>query len=169
MAVSSLMQYTKSWALFLKNNYPNFSQAVWTWTVWDNIGELTTIKEDNVYRWNEYNDIFKTIYSLQISQFSIHQVNADSLATTTDWNKILTEFNNNPDKNYILSFWWIEEVKKNIWVTTWHVDSYIWHTVIPYKVEWNKIYFWDNNYRLNCKKCVAEMIKFSHIREIKLV
>jgi len=27
----------------------------------------------------------------------------------------------------------------------------------------------EYKYRLNCKKCVAEMIKFSHIREIKLV
>ncbi len=28
---------------------------------------------------------------------------------------------------------------------------------------------YDNEIWLNCKKCVAEMIKFSHIREIKLV
>lgn len=26
------------------------------------------------------------------------------------------------------------------------VNEAVWHAVVPYKVEWDKIYFWDNNY-----------------------
>ncbi|MDD2907477.1 MAG: SdrD B-like domain-containing protein [Candidatus Gracilibacteria bacterium] len=151
MAVSSLLQYTKSGALFLENNHSDFSQAVGTGSIWNNITEPSTIKENNITKWNEYNKILKTIYALQLSQFSTHQANADTFATTTNGNEILSKFNNNPDKNYILSFGGINKVKKEFLGAIWYENSYVGHTVVPYKVEGNKIYFWDNNVQYPAK------------------
>ena len=54
--------------------------------------------------------------------------------------------------------WWLWD--DPIDLTWWDISS--WFT-------WSVDFTSTNDYWLNCKKCVAEMIKFSHIREIKLV
>ncbi len=139
MAVSAAMQYSHSW--FIKNNFPWFSQEIWNWTIRNNIKEWKTVKEWDRMKWKDYNDILETIYSFQLAQKSIHHIKAEN-----NWiqnpNKILRELRDNPNNTYILSFFG----KKKEGLLPLSKKSTAWHTVVPYKVEWKKIYFWDNNY-----------------------
>jgi len=50
------------------------------------------------------------------------------------------------------------ELAKDYWVTVKTIQKYL-----------DKYEFKISKIRLNCKKCVAEMIKFYHVREIKWV
>lgn len=124
MATSSMFQY--AW----KDFDSDFSEIVWTWNIWNNVDSPSTTF---TWAWDIYNPTLKAILRSQLFQYSSH-----ARRLLIDWkdtpeniaNKIL-EF---PDKHYILAFTW-----KN---KNWQI---IGHTVVPYKVEWNRIYFWDNN------------------------
>jgi len=127
MAESAVMQIEHP--DFLKSNFNAFSAQIWIWYIWDKINSLSTT---STWNWDIYNDISKTIYSLQLSQYSLN----DRLTLFnwySSWETILSKLIND-NKTYILGFLWKDKQGKVIW-----------HAVVPYKVEWNKIYVWDNN------------------------
>ncbi|EKD44467.1 MAG: hypothetical protein ACD_71C00126G0002 [uncultured bacterium (gcode 4)] len=135
MAVSSAMQYTHS--DFINTYYPSFSNAIWAWTIWDNINPLSTDWPYWYSKWNSYSKTLETILSFQLSQHSIHVQKAISSGTKNPMD-IVNTLQSNPNKTYALLFWWKDKDHKDVW-----------HTVIPYKVvdEWSikKIFIWDNN------------------------
>ncbi|EKE28177.1 MAG: hypothetical protein ACD_3C00086G0021 [uncultured bacterium (gcode 4)] len=130
MAVSPAMQFTHSG--FIQSNYPKFSSQIWNWTIWDNISPLSLDWKDH---WNNYdgNKILETILSFQLSQYSthIHEAMSNGIKIPED---IIAQLKKNLKNNYVLILNWKDENNKDIW-----------HAVIPYKVEWNRIYIWDNN------------------------
>jgi hypothetical protein len=77
--------------------------------------------------------VLEIIFAFQISQNSIHQKKAKK-EWISDPDKVLEELKNNPNNIYVLLFWGKDINNEDVW-----------HAVIPYKVEGNKIYFWDNN------------------------
>lgn len=137
MATSASMQY--KYPNFMNTYFPWFYNQVGSGTVWNNLNSPRTTSS-NI--WNSYNDILSTILSFQLSQKSVHVSNAKK-----NWirnlNDMIIELKNNPQKRYILLFWGTREVVNKNWKK---VNEAVWHAVVPYKVEWNKIYFWDNNY-----------------------
>ncbi len=132
MAVSAAMQYSHSW--FIKNNFPLFSEEILNWTIFHKINSPASTSD---WSWDIYNDISEAIYSFQLSQQSIHHRKVSDKWTKSP-NDILKELKDNPSNTYILLFW---GEKKDGWFFT----EGVWHAVVPYKVEWKKIYFWDNN------------------------
>ncbi len=136
MAVSAAMQYSHSW--FLNNYFSWFYNQIWSWDIWHNINAPKTSWSA---KWNNYNNTLSTILSFQLSQNS---VNSRSVKANwiTDLDDIIYELQNNPNKTYILSFFGTKMVEDTNWN---NVEESVWHSVVPYKVQWNKIYFWDNN------------------------
>jgi len=133
MAVSSAMQYTHSG--FINTYYPSFSNAIWAWMIWDNIFPLSTDWPYGYSKWNSYSKTLETILSFQLSQRSVHVQKAISKGTKSP-DEIIKELKEFPNNTYALLFWWKDRNNKEVW-----------HAVIPYKVEGNKIYIWDNNYQ----------------------
>ena len=133
--LSALTQYHKP--EILRRNFPIFSNNIWTWYIFDKIN----IKNDtnNNYQLIWLDDNLKSILALQLYQ---KESNFDDKMTLSLENDtpidILNNVKNNPWK-YILSFKW------KTWCILGFWCSEVWHAVIPYKVEWNKIYIWDNN------------------------
>jgi hypothetical protein len=112
----------------------NFYNLIKDGTIYNNV-KLST--DENWY-WNNYdlNQKLNTILSAQLSQKNVNYANASYLSRKNETPiEILNKIKNNPDKLYILSFWWAE-------TSTWIIQ---WHAIVPYRVEWNKIYIWDNN------------------------
>ncbi|EKE28180.1 MAG: hypothetical protein ACD_3C00086G0024 [uncultured bacterium (gcode 4)] len=132
MAMSPAMQFTHSG--FIQTNYSKFSNQIWNWTIWDNIIPLDVDWKDD---WNNYdgNKTLEIILSFQLSQSSVHIQKAIHNGTKSP-DKILTELKNNSNNTYALLFWWKDKNNDDVW-----------HAVIPYKVEWNRIYVWDNNFQ----------------------
>jgi len=111
------------------NKFPEFIYDINWWNIWD-IEEI----------WNNYSISLETILANQIYQRHpvYHELETDSLENDTP-NSILNEIDSNLNSNYILIFYW----KRNC--IFWFSCSSVWHAVVPYKVEGNKIFFWDNN------------------------
>lgn len=138
LSFSALAQYIKPNEI--ANKFPEFSNNIWTWFIWNKIN-ISTTKINNKYIWNWLDNNIKTILALQLYQYEENYSNllTDSYSDTYIW--ILNTLKNNPDKNYILTFKWKDDC--NI---LWLNCSNISHAVVPYKLEWNRIYIWDNNY-----------------------
>lgn len=104
-----------------------------TWTIWEN----ANMSIDWNWLWNKYDVLLKTILEFQLFQKRASFQNAlnKSQVEFTNPIDVLNELKENPNKPYILWFWWRKDEFSNIQR----------HIVVPYKVEWNKIYIWDNN------------------------
>lgn len=129
MAVSTVMQLKHP--EFLESYFSDFSSQVWDWYIWDKINSLST---SSGWAWDIYNDVSKMIYILQLSQDSLNSrlaiMNWYSSGTT-----ILSKLTNNTSSSgYIIAFLWKDKE-----------GNLAGHAVVPYKVEWNRIYVWDNN------------------------
>ena len=136
MAVSAGMQYS----------HPEFmSTKYYTW-FYDNIWTTGTVREDidepnlEDWYWNDYDGVLKTILSFQLFQYSTHAKDAEN-NWTDNVNNILEDIRDYPNIDYVITFKWTVEIE----TATWTIQETQWHAVIPYKVEWNKIYFRDNN------------------------
>jgi len=131
MAASAAMysQYEN----FVDNHYANFTNNIGDEDIWSWVQALSTT-DDRFKRWDTYDDnVMRTILGFQLSQFS--NVNQDARKDgVRSALEIIETLNDNPNKNYLLSFRWKDPDEKHIW-----------HLVVPYKAEWNRIYFWDNN------------------------
>ncbi len=128
MAISSVMQLKKD--DYMQNNFLNFYNKVWTWTVWEKLDSPST----NInWSWDIFNETLEAISAFQVTQYSWYHQNLFS-SWTMEPEQVLNTLNQTPNNTYILFFWWID----NNW-------DEVWHAVIPYRVEWNKIYIWDNN------------------------
>lgn len=110
----------------------DFYNIIGSWTIYDNI----SLSINWLWKWNKYDEKLKTILISQLAQYEPNFVFTEKYYRE---NKnpidILNELKENPDKSYILSFWWAETEN----------DKLQWHAVVPYRVEWNRIYIWDNN------------------------
>ncbi len=144
LSTLSLLKYQDDY--FKSKNIPNYLEQ--------NHNRLyTKIKNGNIYdlisnpssdlnqNWDLYSDDLEDIFAFHLSQYNKnnYQLNNDWIPKNIIWihtlnpNKILETLKNNPDKKYILNFEW----KKSDWKLTWH-------SVIPYRIEWNRIYIYDN-------------------------
>lgn len=127
MAISAVMQETHTW--YIDNHFSDFDNEIWTWTVW----ELESPNRNQNWYWDEYNGTLEAISSMYITQFTwYHQDLIDSWMDTPD--EIYNILEQNPNNRYILLFTGINEN----WVE-------VWHAVVPYRVDDDKIYVWDNN------------------------
>ncbi len=133
MSVSATMQY--KYPVFLQAYYFWFSEQIWTGKIWNKIQEPDLLNQNNQIWWNEYNSVTETLFSLQLSWYSIHQWSALQSWEDTS-NNILNKIKDNPNDTYILTFAWIDFWNKPVS-----------HTVVVYKLEWNRIYFWDSNFQ----------------------
>jgi len=125
---------------YVKNNFPEFSKLIWNWYIWDKINIESSTDNSN---WVWYNDIIKTILANQLFQYESNYSNLENESyTNMKPIDILNTIKDNPEKNYILTFKW----KDNCLFLDFLCTSNPWHAVVPYKVEWNKIYIWDNNF-----------------------
>ncbi len=133
--ISALTQYHNP--EILERNFPVFSNNIWNWYIFDKIN----IKNDtnNNYQLIWLDDNLKSILALQLYQKETSFSNKRNYSYTNDTPiDVLNKLKTNPWK-YILSFRW------KTWCNfLWKLCKDVWHTVIPYKVEWNKIYIWDN-------------------------
>ena len=122
----------KKYPLKINEISNEFYNTIGSWTIYDNISLSTNF----LWKWNDYDEKLKTILISQLVQLDPHFVFTKKYYRE---NKnpidILNELKVNPDKSYILSFWWAE-------TSSWKVN---YHTVVPYRIEWNKIYIYDNN------------------------
>ena len=128
MAVSATMQYKHP--EFLENYFSWFSTKIGTWSIWSNIESPSTT---STWEWDIYNDTLKTILTEHLSQYSFND-RISLFNWYSSWTTILSELTNNPDNTYIIAFLWKDKD-----------GNVIWHWLVPYRVEWNKIYVWDNN------------------------
>jgi hypothetical protein len=124
-------------------NSLSISQQVWTWTLWQSVEPLHTVGNNPENPWDNNGSIIlepilKDILTLQLSQASTVNQSAEELSKKKEPIDILQELKDYPDKNYVLGFWWKQELIP--WKTIFAK-----HYVVPYKVEWNRIYYWDNN------------------------
>jgi len=89
-------------------------------------------------KWIQFDDMVSDIYAAQLSQmrapyFELRKESLDNL-----WPQdILNIIKNNPSKRYQLQFAWAPSDEQ--------LDESWAHNVIPYRVEWNRIYFTDSN------------------------
>jgi len=147
MALSAAMQYKYGGTKdkdFLKTHYEIFSKQIWTWTIWENIKNPRSYFSSKWDKYDNETDILKTILALQKSQHSYNNILAEK-NSEKDPLKILKKLRDYPNETYMLSFFW----KKNVTQSWSLIHKNVGHAVIPYKVEWNKIFIWDNNEPFN--------------------
>ncbi len=141
LSLTALTQYSKP--ELLKKNFPNFSKNIWSWTIFNSI--KIQVDDNDTQKWKWLDKNIKAILSHQLYQFEENyykkKINSYENETPVD---ILNKLKNNPQENYVISFSWKDNCVKPIF---WEekCDSF-WHAVVPYRVEWNKIYIWDSNY-----------------------
>ncbi len=136
LSLSALTRYY--YPELLQKNFPEFSKNIWTWFIWDNINILS---DQNNKKWIWIDDNIKTILSYQLYQREESYVNKEIESSSNDTPiSILNKIKNAPWK-YLLNIAW-----KNCYIFWSICSDEEAHTVVPYKVEWNKIYIWDNNY-----------------------
>lgn len=140
LSKSALMSYNKS--SYLYNNHNNLYNVWIDGSTFSNIQEPKINENDGL--WNNYTPELEEILALQLSIKSINDntLNDDGVDTPI---KILNEIKNNPEKLYILMFEWED--------AEWNRP---WHAVVPYRVDWNKIYVWDNNVSFNNPKGILK-------------
>lgn len=130
MALSAAMQFEQPF--YMNSNFYDFYLQVHTGSIWQN---AEPIRKNYLGKWGEYNTSLKTILAFHLYQFSSSYSGAQAISRNTlTATGILEKIRDNPNRTYILSF---------DWEVSW---TWISHAVIPYKVEGNKIYIWDNNY-----------------------
>lgn len=96
------------------------------------------INKDRNWYWNNINETqFKTILSFQLVN-NLKSYMGEKIYSYNNYDNIwvFNELKNNIKWNYILSIWGKKE---------WLFNDIKRHAVVPYKIEWNKIYIWDNN------------------------
>lgn len=138
MAVSAALQKTHSW--FIQKNFPIFESQIWNSNIWEKVEKQPTVYQDWQRKWSTYNEVIKTILSMQLSQYSKHHIDNELVLTPKEIFNILKS---DSKWIYILNFWW---TSRNMFF----INKTQWHTVVPYRIEsdntWDKIFFWDNNY-----------------------
>lgn len=135
MAFSALNIYYKPQTL--NSEFPDFYNLLGaSGTIWNIINPPIVLSWS---RWNNYNTEFKTILAYQLYQKMNGYVKLkDQSKRNQTPNDILNYLRNNPNKPYILTISWRTCYFNGLCPTQYHA-------VVPYKVEWNRIYLWDNN------------------------
>lgn len=136
LALSALTQYSYPW--LLSKNFTNFSNNIWSWYIRNNININVDTNNWNTWQWLD--DNIKAILSHQLYQHEASYANklSESIKNDTPID-IINKIKNNP-WDYLITFW-----LKSWCNIFWYNCKEGAHSVIPYKVEWNKIYIWDNN------------------------
>ena len=128
-------------ALYKKN--PDALEEFSPWFYSDingNIWKNISIETNNKWEWissnGELTNSIKAIFVFQLLQrLPLHkELRKQSIQNQTP-QEILDIIKRNPDKQYIITFAW----KKGL------LSKKFSHAVVPYKVEWNRVYVWDNN------------------------
>lgn len=139
MAASAAMLYV--YPDYFKKHYPDFYEKVEAWTLREKIESPSLENDDWSNKINGIWDFYtidktlEVILSFQLAFDSGHYKKeySENKKYLIDIDDIPNTIKDNPDKTYILAFYW---------------DGWG-HAVIPYKVEtienWNRIYIWDNN------------------------
>ncbi|NVP17847.1 hypothetical protein HUU51_03975 [Candidatus Gracilibacteria bacterium] len=143
LSTLALLKYQDDY--FKSKNIPNYLEQ--------NHNRLyTKIKNGNIYdlisnpsstlnqNWNTYSDDLEDIFAFHLSGNSKNNIDLNDAGVPRNFigklifnpNKILETLKNNPDKKYILNFEWEKNGKK------------YGHSVIPYRVDGNRIYIYDN-------------------------
>ncbi|MDC0506144.1 hypothetical protein OAN96_00965, partial [Candidatus Gracilibacteria bacterium] len=121
--------------------YSKFVDSIGSKFVWDN----DNLSESNILsRWDVYDDTLETILANQLYQYDTRYLdrknNSINNQTPLDISEELSE---GGQGTYILALYG----KKDCILSRYFCGD-VGHAVIPYKVEGNKIYVWDNNYPL---------------------
>lgn len=121
----------------LQSEFPDFYNLMGVyWTIWENIKSPIIW---SWFKWNDYNTTFKTILAYQLYQrWDKYLKLEESSQKNQTPNDILNYLKNNSKNPYLLTISWRTCYINSICPTQYH-------TVVPYKIEWNKIYIWDNN------------------------
>jgi hypothetical protein len=114
----------------VKSNYPEFYEELNQWSIWNISSPSTAIDFDLIPEWNEYSETLETIYAFQLYQkLPSFDTERKNWLENNDLNDILT----------------IDMNSWNVIIIHWKRGNQTkWHALVPYKVEWNKIYVRDS-------------------------
>jgi hypothetical protein len=135
LSLSAINAYYKTQTL--ESEFLNFSNLLAnSWTIWERI-DAPIIGSWSL--WNNDNIVFRTILAYQLYQKWAIYTELEDVSEknhTATW--ILNMIKNNSNAPYLLTISWRTCYLKDFCPTQYHA-------VVPYKVEGNRIYLWDNN------------------------